>query len=204
MSEEGEIVNRAIITEADLPNNLNVIERYDQARSDFILACADFSFSQSTEKEDTIKVCWLSLSKTFKESVTSIIQDEPDELSRAQQIANLAIGEHNELFGFIRRETGCTHNDNVGENMKSLPEEVYAVMLDVETSDNVVESFCDHVDELRDNDLSHFFEHVSDSAEKSAQSRPKRIAQRLGMMAIGASTIATGVAVGITITKLFD
>lgn len=205
MSKDGEIIYESGISDADLPSILNIVEHYDQARSDLIHGCAGFSFSQSSEKVDAINVAELSLSKAFKEVVASIIQDEPIEPSRAHQIANLAIGEHNELFGFIRRETGCTHNDDVGESMKSLPDEVYVVMSDIETSDNVVESFSDHVDYLREADLIHFYEHVYDAKiEISAPSRSKRIAQRLGMMAIGATTVTAGVVAGITITKLFN
>lgn len=201
MPGEGDVVYESHITEADLPPGLNTIEKYDQLRGDFVQACANFSLSPSTENAEVIAACELLLSKALKESVISIINTESDELNRANQIANLAIGEHTALFDFFRRETGCQHPDEVGVGMLTLAKEVQKNMSEVADAEADAEIFVDHISEIRQADVNHFFEHVYANAKESEQSRPIRIAQRLGMMAIGASTIAIGVAAGITIAK---
>lgn len=204
MHGEGEAVLESHITEADLPDALNIVERYDQSRANLVQACANFGLSQTIENTQEISACELLLSKALKESVVSIINTEPDELNRASQIANLAIGEHKELFDFFKRETGCQHPDQVGEQMLSLATEVQAAMSGIDDPEVAAESFIDHITDIHQADISHFIEHVYANAEESEPSRPKRIAHRLGRMAIGASTIAVGVAGGITIAKLFN
>lgn len=200
---EGETVLESHITEADLPDSLKTLEIYDRARGDFVQSCANFSLSQSTENLEEISVSESLLNKALKESVISIINTEPNETDRASQIANLAIGEHKEIFEFFRRETGCQHPDQVGEQMLSLATEVQAVMSNIDDAGEAAESFTDHITGIRQADVNHYFEHVYANAEKSKNSRQKLIMHAIGKIAIGTGQIAIGVAAGISLSKLF-